>query len=311
VSICALYRNEGPYLREWIAFHKLVGVERFYLYNNRSEEDGHREALAPYIEDGTVVLHEWPDCLPPHVVTGEATQTATYQHCLQNYREDSRWIAFIDLDEFLFSPTGRSLADMLSEYERWPGVGANWAVFGTSGHTTKPDGLVTECYVRRSERSGYNDKIKSIVDPCRVRNFCLAHFFMFHGEPPVAVDENHRPIYGRPGSPYASTEEVSFEKLRVNHYATRSEAEFHDKLQRVRPDNGQLRVWKESQLQRMLIAMDEVEDRTIQMYLPALHDELARVEGRRVERHIRDGPQGRESVPSEPLELIPRPPGGC
>ena len=33
LSICAVYRDEGPYLREWIEFHRLVGVERFYLYD--------------------------------------------------------------------------------------------------------------------------------------------------------------------------------------------------------------------------------------------------------------------------------------
>jgi hypothetical protein len=31
LSICAMYRNEAPYLREWVAFHRLMGVERFYL----------------------------------------------------------------------------------------------------------------------------------------------------------------------------------------------------------------------------------------------------------------------------------------
>ncbi|HZO60835.1 MAG TPA: glycosyltransferase family 92 protein [Solirubrobacterales bacterium] len=282
LSACAVYRNEGPYLREWVAFHKLVGVERFYLYNNRSEDDGHREALAPYIEDGTVVLHEWPDCLPPRVVTGEATQTATYQHCLQNHGEDSRWIAFIDLDEFLFSPTGRALPDMLSEYERWPGVGVNWAMFGPSGHITRPEGLVTESYVRRSNRKGHNEKIKSIVDPRRVRNFCLAHFFVYHGEPHLAVDENHRPIDARPGSPLSITDEVSFEKLRVNHYTTKSEEEFRRKQLRVRVDNGLPREWTENQIRRLLTVLDEVEDRTIQMYLPALREELARVDGRAV-----------------------------
>ena len=51
LSICAIYRWEGPYLREWVAFHKLMGIERIYLYNNRSEDDGHREALAPYVDD--------------------------------------------------------------------------------------------------------------------------------------------------------------------------------------------------------------------------------------------------------------------
>jgi len=55
LSICGIYRDEAFYLREWIEFHRLVGVERFYLYDNFSE-DNHREVLAPYIESGIVVL---------------------------------------------------------------------------------------------------------------------------------------------------------------------------------------------------------------------------------------------------------------
>ena len=257
-----------------------MGVERFFLYNNRSSEDGHRQALAPYIEEGVVELHEWPDCLPPNVVTGEATQAATFQHCIQNHAHESRWIAFLDLDEFLFSPLGRPLPDLLAEYERWPGVGANWANFGASGHKTKPDALVIESYTRRTDDPERNRLIKCVIDPRRVRNFCLAHFFIFHGDPHVVVDENHHPVEGRPGSPYSKTDEVSFERLRVNHYVTKSEEELQRKQMRPRVDNGRMRVYGEGAVARMLAALDEVEDRTIQMYLPAVREELARAEGR-------------------------------
>lgn len=280
LSVCAIYRDEGPYLREWVAFHRVVGVERFFLYNNRSSDDGHREALAPYIQEGVVELHEWPDCLPPDVVTGDATQTAAFQHCIQNHGDESRWIAFLDLDEFLFSPLGRPLPDVLAEYERWPGVGANWAAFGASGHRSMPDGLVTESYTRRTDDPEHNRAIKCIVDPRRVRNFCLAHFFIFNGDLRVVVDENHRPVEARPGSPFSKTDEVSFERLRVNHYVTKSEQELRRKQMRVRVDNGQTRIYTDRQIARMLAVLDQVEDRAIQVYLPALREELARAEGR-------------------------------
>jgi hypothetical protein len=285
LSVCAIYRNEGPYMREWVAFHRLMGVERFYLYNDGSEEDGHREALAPYVDEGLITLYEWPDCLPPNVSVGDAFQCAAYEHCLHHHRQDSRWIAFIDIDEFLFSPTGRSLPDMLSEYEQWPGVGVNWAYFGTSGHRTRPDGLVIENYVRRTDQFGWNRPIKSVVDPRRVRNFCLPHFFFFHGEPRLAVDENHRPIDRRPGgnSFFSMTDEVSFSKLRLNHYATKSEEELRRKWTL---DNdlttGVQRNFSEARIERGMKVLDEIDDRTIQMHLPALREELARVEGRAV-----------------------------
>ena len=136
---CAIYRWEGPYLREWVAFHRLMGVERFFLYDNRSDDE-HRDALAPYLEDGTVELREWPEF---------PGQVQAYTDCIARHRDDSRWIAFVDIDEFLFSPTGRPLPEVLARYERWAGVGVNRVTFGTSGHETRPPGLVLENYTRR------------------------------------------------------------------------------------------------------------------------------------------------------------------
>ena len=56
---------------------------------------------APYIEDGTVELNDWP------LFPG---QVQAYNDCIERHREDSRWIAFVDIDEFLFSPTGLTVA---------------------------------------------------------------------------------------------------------------------------------------------------------------------------------------------------------
>ena len=160
LSICAIYRWEGPYLREWVAFHRLMGVERFFLYDNRSDDE-HREALAPYLEDGTVELTEWP------MFPG---QVQAYTDCIERHREDSRWIAFIDIDEFLFSPTGRPLPEVLARYERWAGVGVNRVTFGTSGHETRAAGpRAGELHAaHRRIPSARKTAIKSIVDPRRV-----------------------------------------------------------------------------------------------------------------------------------------------
>lgn len=38
LSICAVIKNEGPYLEEWIEFHRIQGVEHFYLYDNGSAD---------------------------------------------------------------------------------------------------------------------------------------------------------------------------------------------------------------------------------------------------------------------------------
>src|SRR5687768_5030147 len=100
LAICAVYRNEGPYLREWIEFHRHVGVERGFLYTQRSTDE-QLEVLRHCIDAGIVV---WEDCaeFPP--------QLKVFEKCLATHRDGARWIAFIDVDEFLFSPTERPVS---------------------------------------------------------------------------------------------------------------------------------------------------------------------------------------------------------
>ena len=69
-------------------------------------------------------------------------QMRAYFHCLKNYRQESIWIAFIDLDEFLFPTETDCLPAILHEYEKFAGVLVSWLMFGLSGHVTKPEGLV-------------------------------------------------------------------------------------------------------------------------------------------------------------------------
>ena len=122
LAVCAIFRDEAPYLAEWVAFHRLQGVERFWLYDNLSRDDW-RSALEPYSDIVEVI--PWPE---------EPGQDSAYSDCLKRHRSDARWIAFLDLDEFLFSPTERSLVEVLPEFERHPAVVVNWRMYGTNGH---------------------------------------------------------------------------------------------------------------------------------------------------------------------------------
>jgi glycosyl transferase family 92 len=257
LAIGAIYRDEAPYLREWIEFHRLMGVERLFLYNNRSTDD-HLEVLAPYIEDGTVVWEDWP-IFP--------VQLEAYQSCVETHRHDARWIAFIDVDEFLFSPTGRSLPDVLRDFEEHPGVGVNTLVFGTSGHQTPPAGLVVENYTRRlgvdRPRTG---AIKSIVDPTRVlKPGKVPHYFHYAGRQ-RAVNERFEPIQGHVHRP------PSVDLLRINHYFTRSQVERERKLRALRADAGVAR--NTEGVEERDLRLNEAEDETLAAYAPAIREAL-------------------------------------
>jgi hypothetical protein len=256
LSVCAIYRDEAAYLREWIEFHRLAGVERFFLYDNGSVDD-HRRILKPYLEQGSVVLHDWPQ---------REGQLPAYEHCLTEHRNDSRWIAFLDCDEFLFSPTGRPVSEFLAEYEQWPAVGVNWAVFGTSGHRTRPPGLVIENYLCRTSDPRSNTHIKSIVDPTRVARCVDPHWFAY--ESGSAVDENKNPI-----DDSAFTESVSFSRFRVNHYHMKSEGEYRKKLLAGTADGKPRRPWRG--FKKLDARLSQERDETILIYLPQMRKALA------------------------------------
>jgi Glycosyltransferase family 92 len=225
LAICAIYRDEAPYLKEWIEFHRLVGVEKFFLYDNKSA-DGHLGVLEPYIEAGIVVFHDWP-----HSPNG---QHSAYEHCLREHRDEARWIAFIDLDEFLFSPTYRSLPDVLGEFESWPGVGVNSVFFGTAGHRTRPAGLVIENYTENDSGEG-KLAIKSIVDPRRTAHCETVHHFSYTDG--MAVNEHGYPIRDQ----FAKS--VSHSLLRINHYWAKSVEQFRAKCASPMPATGSFRPW--------------------------------------------------------------------
>jgi hypothetical protein len=266
LAVCSIYRDEAPYLREWIELHRLVGVERFFLYNNNSTDD-HREALAPYLESGLVVLYDWPSKWPWAMVQ-------SIEHCLEHHRDDARWIAFMDVDEFLFSPTGRPLTEILPEFEPFPGVVVNDAIFGFSGHKTKPPGLQIENFNIRAADE-LNTAIHSIVDPKRVdmsrRPHGPHHFTYIEGFPVTENKEEVTTTEMSRGDP------VSFDLLRINHYWTRSEEECRAKFDRwATTAAGKQRPWV--MFERLASRCNTDRDDTIKMYLPALREALARVE---------------------------------
>src|SRR4051794_7234593 len=255
LSMCTIYRDQADLLPEWIEFHKLVGVERFYLYNNFSKDD-HREVLAPYVADGTVVMHDWAVPFPPALATA-------FTHCVTEHGDESRWIAFIDMDEFLFSPTLRPVSELLPGYEPWPAVAAVSLQFGTSGHVQRPAGLVIENFVNRW-RPPELSAVKCIVDPARVVRCKSAHEFVYREGAPV--DENREPLEDW------RTPAPSFDKLCVNHYWTMSEEEAQRKYEqwetttRPRP-----RGW----FRRQLATRNDVRDERITAYAPALRGALS------------------------------------
>ena len=218
LSITAILKNEAPYIREWIEYHIMKGVERFYLYDNESN-DNIKEILKPYIDNGIVFYH---------YIIGEARQLPAYRDAIYKYKNQTKWMAFIDIDEFILPVEKESIQDFLKDYENFSGIGVNWIVYDSNGYVEKPTehhGLVTANYYRVNENKNVpvNHHIKTIANPRKILSVANPHFMYYVGRE-LTVDENKKIIKG----PF--TEKNNSEKIRINHYACKSRDEYIKRL---------------------------------------------------------------------------------
>ena len=256
LSICGIFRNEAPYLREWIEFHRVVGVGRFYLYLNNSEDDWER-LLRPYVDTGAVEVTDWP-MAPP-------AQVPAYQHFIDRHKGRDEWVAFIDCDEFLFSPRSETVGEVLGRepFANWGAMAAHWMCFGASGQEQRDDRPVIERFTwRRRDDFEYNHYVKSIVRMDQVESAGPdGHRFNVRGG---TFLEDGRTLT----NPFSSP--PSHEWLRVNHYATKSRQEFLKRIAHGRVDQPCSRHPNEFDLYQSR----DVDDRTIWRFLPELKRRL-------------------------------------
>lgn len=122
IAICGIFKNEAPFLKEWIEYHEMIGVEHFYLYNNNSE-DNFQEVLQPYIDRGFITLTDWPY---------DQAQMKAYKHFYETFRHETQWVSYLDIDEFFCPKKDVTLTEWLMKHDKYPVILFYWRMFGTS-----------------------------------------------------------------------------------------------------------------------------------------------------------------------------------
>jgi hypothetical protein len=263
LSICAIFQDEAPFFGEWIEFHRMLGAEHFWLYNNNSK-DAYLSVLGPYIDRGIVDLEEWRTD-PETPIT--AYQTAAYDDCLARVAGRSKWVAFIDLDEYIMPTQGQTITDVLRNYSDFAGVFLYWQMFGTSGLFDLPPGTPTIEALRLRAATNYRGNLdgKTICRPELVSHMTV-HEARYAGDH-FAVDLHKR------RHPAGS---IVTAPMRIHHYFTRTERYLREQKipRRRRVDR---RVISEDEIQRHLQKLNAVEDRTALQYAAELRRRMGRV----------------------------------
>ena len=206
--ICAIFNNEARFLNEWIEFHIQQGADKIYLYNNHSTDDYFR-VLSKYIDSGIVKFRQWP--YKNDQANWNKTQCDCYMDCIKRVKGKVEWVAFIDTDEFLFSPLKKPLSDVLASYSDADAIGVNWVMYGTSNVEYLGDGRLTQNMIMRSPLEyPANIHVKSVVRPEKVSGCENPHYFLMKPNTRFVNEKNE--ITSGPFSEHSSN------ILRINHY---------------------------------------------------------------------------------------------
>ncbi|SFQ52096.1 Glycosyl transferase family 2 [Roseivivax halotolerans] len=237
--IVGCMKNEAPYILEWVAYHRAIGVDNFLIYTNGCE-DGTGEILARLDELG-IVQHRnndnWKGNSPQqHALNKAMTEPVVTQ---------SDWIIHIDVDEFINVRCGNGTLDAF--FERVPdatNIAMTWRLFGHSGVTRLEDRFVIEQFDECAPR--YCPKPHTVWGyKTMFRNIGAYKKLSCH-RPNKLVEGAETQVRWVNGSGQDMTSEaikngwrsskksIGYDLLQLNHYALRSAESFLIKRQRGR-----------------------------------------------------------------------------
>lgn len=283
ITAVTCVKNEGPFLIEWIAFNRLIGVTDFLFYSNDCT-DGTDALLDALAAQGVVTHLDNP-------AEGRNYQMEALKHAARHpLVTGADWVWIADVDEFLNIRIGDgTIPELIDACGTPAAISLTFQFFANGGVEGFEDRPVIEQFTHSHNPDVWCDELAQEVKTLTRADFPVQYFgahrpFMKGGikkaERPawtdgsgrdvpwkfrVAANKNRRRKFPAKGARDFAT---------LNHYALRSLDSFLVKNDRgdVNRENRDFddTYWRE----RNDAAW---EDRSIQRHLPRLRDEMARL----------------------------------
>lgn len=155
-------KNEGPYILEWVAYHRSIGFNDMLVFQNDCE-DGTDLILERLDEMGLVRHMPNQSTLVPnprhHILL------VRYVNLMPRLRR-SDWVIHLDADEFVrVKPGDGHVSHLFAALPDVDAISLSLHSFGCNGHERiAPDGeLLTETYTRRSPATGVPMAVKYLA----------------------------------------------------------------------------------------------------------------------------------------------------
>ena len=213
LALVSIMKNAAPYIKEWVNYYLLAGVDHFFIYDNDSE-DNFKEVLQPYVDSGLVTYIFYP---------GKHKMLEAYTDAINEFKFYCRYMACIDDDEFILPKSKATISEVADEVlESNPNAAAlsmHWQFYG-SNYQEKADYSrgVLDRFTGRSEK--VNIMVKTLLNPRLTKYFVDPHnaIYLYNHN---AVNENGNIVIGSIDR-YPPTND----KIVVNHYHTKSLEEY-------------------------------------------------------------------------------------
>jgi hypothetical protein len=115
IALVCIAKNEDHYIDEWIDYHKKLGFDEIFIYQN----DWISKSINPRAVYKTI--------------NGLGMQSSCYNDFISDYREKFEWVAFLDVDEYFVLNKHMNVSEFLKDYIHLPALGINWYLFGDCG----------------------------------------------------------------------------------------------------------------------------------------------------------------------------------
>lgn len=143
-TIVTTMKNEGPFILEWLAYHRAIGFDNILVYTNDCT-DG-TDTMLKMLQDKGICQHrENPfkstNLRPQHA----ALRAAEDEPVIQN----AAWVTCIDVDEFVNIKTGNGTLDAL--FAAVPDanlISMTWRLFGNGDIHGFEDRFITDQFTR-------------------------------------------------------------------------------------------------------------------------------------------------------------------
>ena len=205
ISLCLLVKDEDDYLQEWIDYHACM-VDHIYIFDNESRNPVSNivARMSMAVQDKITVV-EWKST--------ENTQEDANNYFINTYGSETKWSAFIDIDEFVVCNKG-NLKDLLKNNEDYASILCQWVTYGASGQEKKSNIPVMQRFTVVADGYDKKNKGKMFFQTNRVDRIYRYNPVMRVGNKHLNNDMNNKDLF------------------QLNHYYTKSYEEWIEKMKR-------------------------------------------------------------------------------